>query len=137
MTTYNEGYNTKPAVCRDCGCKLNVGEGLAYSVWDYDWDNPDTDAQGSIMVEMERYTLCYNATECGERVIERGTNIAALRAIVNDREGYNDEMQAQARAILAEYSRIRQELMHGADLAARESGWGAIGGRGKANAANG
>lgn len=128
MATYSEGNNTHAAVCRDCGQKLNGGEGIVYSVWDYDWDDPDTDAQGSITVEMERYTLCYHATECAERVIEQGTNITALRSIVRDRENHNDDMIARARAILAEYSGIRQEQMHGADLAAREAGWGAIGG---------
>lgn len=128
MATYFEGNNTEPARCRDCGRELKAGEGVVYSLWDYDWDDPDTDAQGSITVELERYTLCENATECAERVVERGTNIAALRKVAQDYENCNDELIARARAILAEYSRTMQDLAHSADLAARESGYGAIGG---------
>lgn len=128
MATYLEGKNAKPAVCRDCGQKIGVGEGVVYSVWDYDWDDPDTDVQGSITVEIGRYTLCYNATACAERVIERGTNIAALRAIVNDRENHSDDMIVRARTILAEYANVARELNKSRDYAAREAGWGAIGG---------
>jgi hypothetical protein len=128
MGTHHEGKNTQPALCRDCEQQLSVGEGIVYSVWDYDWDDPDTDAQGSITVEMERYTLCENATECAERIVERGTNIAALRKIVQDRENYDAELRTRAREILVEYSRTAQELARGADMAAREAGYGAIGG---------
>lgn len=128
MATYHEGNNAQPTTCRDCGRQLGVGKGIVYSVWDYDWDNPDTNAQGSITVEMERYTLCDNATECAERVIQNGTNIAALRAIVADRENYNEDMITRARAILVDYSRLMQDQAHAADLAAREAGYGAIGG---------
>ena len=128
MTTYFEGGNQHPARCRDCGQELATGEGVEYSVWGYDWDDPDTDTQGSITVELSRYTLCYNATECAEHVVERGTNIAALRRVAQDYENCNDELIARARAALVEYSRIMQGLAHGADMAVREAGWGAIGG---------
>jgi len=128
MAKYFEGNNTQPTRCRDCGQQLGVGEGVVYSVWDYDWDDPDTDAQGSITVEMERYTICCNATECAERVVERGTNIVALRKVAQNYENCNDELIARARAILAEYSLTMQDLARGADMAARESGYGAIGG---------
>lgn len=128
MATHDEGVNTKPATCRDCGQALEIGQGNVYSIFDYDWDNPDTNAQGSVMVEMDRYALCANATQCAERVIERGTNFAALLAILHDTEHYPAELRTKARAILADYSRITQDIQHAADLTAREAGYGAIGG---------
>ncbi len=128
MHTDFEGKNTKPGTCRDCGQTIGIGEGVVYSVMDYDWDDPDTNAQGSIMVEISRYMLCYNATQCAERVVERGTYIPALRTVAYDTENVSPELRAKARAILADYAKLFQEMQMGEDYAARENGYGVIGG---------
>lgn len=126
-TTHFEGNNATPGTCRECGKALEIGEGCTYSVWGYDWDDPDTDAQGSISVELARYTVCQHATRCAERVVERGTYIPALRRVASGTE-YSIELRDKARAILAEYAELHQAMQMGEDLTAREAGYGAIGG---------
>ena len=125
MHTYNEGQNTKPAVCRECGQPLDAGDGIVYSVWGYPWDG--SDGEGSITKELSRYTICQNATQCAERVVAHGTNTGALRVIASDRENLGD-LASQAQAILVEIAEMHQKMMLGEDLTAREAGYGAIGG---------
>jgi hypothetical protein len=93
-------------------------------VWGYPWDGSDT--EGSISQELERYAVCQNATQCAERVVHHGTNIAALKRITSDRENLVD-LAGTAAQILREYSQLAQAQAHTADLVARESGYGAIG----------
>lgn len=82
--------------CARCGEQVPVS-GLERSVERYyDWDNPDEDAQGSILLSREVWT-CRDTEDC--RLRRRGLAHAA-------------QMQAEAE-----------------DAAAREAGWGAIGGR--------
>lgn len=124
MGTHSEGANTHPAMCRECGQHLEAGQGVVFSVWGYPWDGSDT--EGSIMEELERYAVCYNATECARRVVAQGTNVAALRRIAADAENLGD-LATQASAILGEYRLWANEQAIAADLVAREAGYGAIG----------
>jgi len=124
MKTHLEGKNTKPAVCRNCGQPLAPREGLVYEVWGYPWDGSDT--EGSITEMLDSYAICIFATDCAERVVERGTNLRALRRIASDRENLG-ELADRARQILREWSDLAQAEAHTADLVAREDGWGAIG----------
>lgn len=81
--------------CCRCGEDVPVS-GLVRSVERYyDWDNPDEDAQGSVLLERVVWT-CSDEAEC--RRVRRG--MARSAQMVADSE----------------------------DAAARESGWGAIGG---------
>lgn len=125
MSTYNEGPNTKPTTCRECGAPLPPGTGIVFSVWGYPWDG--SDGEGSITQGLARYTICQHATQCAARAVERGTNVAALQRIARDRENLGD-LAAQAATILHEYSQLAQDKAHTADLVAREAGCGAIGG---------
>lgn len=127
MSTHYEGHNTKRCTCRDCGASLEPGAGVEYATYGYPWDG--SDAEGSITVELSRYALCHNATQCAKRVVANGTNIAALKQITRDHENYSAELRAQAVAILDQYRQIAQQQAVAADLAAREAGYGAIGGR--------
>ncbi len=125
MSTHSEGKNTHPATCRDCGQALGAGQGVVFSVYGYPWDG--SDGEGSITVELERYTLCYNATECAERIVERSTNVRALRQVAADSENCSFELRARARRALADIAQLARDRAVSDDLAAREMGYGAIG----------
>lgn len=127
MSTHYEGRNKKRCTCRDCGASLEPGAGVEYAKYGYPWDG--SDEEGSITVKLSSYALCYNATECAERVVANGTNIAALKMVARDHENCNAELRAQAAAILNQYRQLAHEQAVAADLAARESGYGVIGGR--------
>lgn len=113
--------------CRNCGVLVEPGDGLLVRVSYYDWDNPDEDIAGSIL--QTRWDVeCMSATDCARRVIDRGTNLSALRAIAADYDNLGD-LAERAQAILVEWSRLYQQIAITDDLVARETGWGVIGGR--------
>lgn len=125
MGTHAKGQNTRKATCRDCDRRLEPGEGLVYEVWDYPWDG--SDAEGSIMKKLESYTICQNRTICARRVVEQGNNIEVLRRIARDYENLG-ELATEAKRILAEYRDVVLGIARANDAAAREGGWGVIGG---------
>ena len=67
-----------------------------------------------------------NRTECAQRVVETGTNIA-LRRVANDYENLG-ELAIKAKQILHSRVELALKLALAANEAAREDGWGAIGG---------
>lgn len=124
-TTITGKPNQKPGYCRDCNSRLEPGQGILVEISYYDWDNPDSDVAGSIL-QCRYEVCCQNATQCARRVVEQGTNTAALRHIARDFE-HLGELANQAKAILAEYAELAQQQAVANDLAAREAGYGAIG----------
>ena len=118
--------NQYAGTCRNCGARVEPGEGWLYAFSYYDWDNSDEDVQGSIL-QTRHEVGCYNATDCAQRVVEQGTNLRALREVAGNYE-HLGELATQARAILHEWAEITQTKAITADLVAREAGWGVIGG---------
>ena len=123
MKTYCEGANKSTGSCRNCGQQLGIGEALTYEVWGYPWDGSDT--EGSVTRCLETYIVCNQATDCARRVVEQGTNMAALRRVASDYENLG-QLAVQARNILGEWSELAQEIAHTDDLVAREQGYGGI-----------
>lgn len=125
MSTHNMGPNRTTEYCHNCGEELNPGQGTTYERWGYPWNGSDT--EGSVQVCQDRYTVCMMATDCARRVVERGSDIWALRQVAADYENLGD-LATQARAILGEWRDTMQAIARGEDMAAREDGYGAIGG---------
>lgn len=123
MSTEYTGRNTKQAVCRDCGAVVNAGEGCQYEMWGYPWDGSDT--EGSVSQLLDSWVTCGDFGPCHDRTIEQGTNVEALRRIVKTTL---PQWAKRAEKALSEIVRIRQQQAVAADLAAREAGWGTIGG---------
>ena len=93
---YTEGaVPERTEMCERCGESVPVSMLTRRVENYYDWDNPDEDAQGSILLERIAWA-CRDEGECRSR--RRG--------------------MAQAAIVVAESE----------DAAARESGWGAVGG---------
>lgn len=121
---HNEGHNTEASRCRDCGTDLEPGEGIVFSWWGYPWDGSDT--EGSIMQELDRYTVCVHHTHCAERIVAQGRNVAALLEVAADYENLGD-LALKARAILDDWATLGRQQAEAAGAAARETGYGAIG----------
>jgi len=125
-TKFTGRPNLYAGECRDCSAHLNPNEGLLVAISYYDWDNPNEDEQGSIL--QTRYEVrCIYRTECAGRVVAQSTNLCALRAVATDYENLG-HLATEAQRILAEYAELAHQQAHAADLAAREAGWGVIGG---------
>jgi hypothetical protein len=108
--------------CKFCG---STGDSFGLlEIRDYDWDSDDDDALSVSRVVGHR---CANVSDCARRIVEQGTNVEGLRMVAADRENMGD-LADQARQILREMSELAQQIARSQDLAAREAGWGAIGG---------
>lgn len=113
--------------CRRCGAEAPE-RGLR-EIRGYDWDAVDRgdDDEMTLSVMVTLGYECRWVTDCARRVVEQGTNVVALRAVARDYENLG-ELATQAREILRQLSRMSQEVARAEDAAAREMGYGVIGG---------
>ena len=112
--------------CTKCGAtETEAGQFGMIETVDYDWDSDDDTA-----LSVQRVTghTCADASVCAERNIQGGYNPEALREIVRDAEHYSLRMREDAREALREMSETARMMARGQDAAAREIGYGAIGG---------
>ena len=117
---------TRTQVCRDCGATVEeAGTFGMLEIVGYDWDSDDDDASSVQRVLGYR---CAHRAECAERNVQRGHNPQALREIVKDREHFSADLRERARKVLHEMAEVVQMAARGADAAAREQGYGQIGG---------
>ena len=92
--------------------------------WGYDWDSDDDDATSVTRVLGRR---CANRTHCARRIVEQGNDPAALQMVAADQEHLGD-LAIQARAQLTSWQQVYQDIALADEAAARENGYGAIGG---------
>ncbi len=116
MTTY----------CRKCGAtEKEAGQFGMIPVYDYDWDSDDDTA---LSVSRVVGHTCADAGGCAERNIKFGHSPEALREIIKDRENYSTDTRERANKTLREMSETARMVARGQDAAAREMGYGTIGG---------
>ena len=129
MATYlTDKRNTSPAACRNCGMMARPGQLVRGERWDYDWDNPDEDAQGSIQVLMESWWEHPAARiECIEESLRMGHNYEFIRAVAQDNSQPTD-VRERARTAYNEMVEAMRGIARANDLAARENGYGVSGG---------
>lgn len=139
MSIHYMEMTTEPQTCRNCGGVIEPGWGQRVEEWDYDWDNPDENAQGSIQVKTSEWYQCALGAECIETACKSGYNLQFLRDIAtgkikgeNGRDPLPENWRTMARNAHNGFSRQNRELAYGiaaqADGAMREAGFGAIGG---------
>lgn len=122
-----KGINTQPVDCAHCGATCAPGTAERVENWDYDWDDPDEDAQGSAQVMLAAWWQHPVGPECVREAIRTGHNDRFLAEALRDRS-LPDDVRAEAREALRKTAEVMQAMARADDMAARERGWGVIGG---------
>lgn len=75
------GTNKTTVLCANCGAECAPGTAEHYEERGYDWDNPDEDAQGSVMVTLADWYQHPVGPECVRAAIHTGHNDRFWRPI--------------------------------------------------------
>ena len=138
MSIHYMEMTTEPQTCHNCGGTIRPGWGQRVEEWDYNWDNPDENKQGSVKVKIGEWHQCGLGVDCIENACQSGHNLQFLRDIatgkIKDADGdlLSKTWQTMARDAYNGFARQIRELAYGIasqyDGAMREAGFGAIGG---------
>jgi hypothetical protein len=113
--------------CQYCGMTPAEADQFGLlEVRGYDYESADDTA---LSVPRLLGYRCANVSACARRVVERGTSIDGLLMVVETgREHLDSTLVDRAHELLRAYADISRQQAEAADQAAREAGWGVIGG---------
>jgi len=111
--------------CKWCGFQGDEF-GLAEIVG-YDWAAAENGDEDALSIRGVLGHQCVNRTECARQIVEQGNNIEALRMVAADYENLGG-LAVQASERLSQWCELYRDIAAADEAAAREQGYGAIGG---------